>query len=441
MLAVTRLNPISTRIPILVKKLLLAQAELAEVAVAAIKKITPLLAAASGSLLANNAGAQTDNVYENDWNVDFSYLYYGEEDRVTVNKLAADVSGRLSDDDTVNLKLVLDSMTGSTPTGEVVPGDGSAVTTTGTSGGSITTSGSAAGLANFDDTRLSADGRWQHSHSRTLRVSYGGYFSVESDYDAIGASASLEKDNADKTFTWTAGIGGSSDKVSQTGGTTPEPLALITSAGTFGEGKRSTVDLIGGFTKILNARTVMQFNLGYSSSSGYLTDPYKLVSSTAGNTNAVTTVPRYEKRPGERKRTHLYWKVIHHTAKNNTVQLAARYYSDDWDVKSFTFDYKHRLNKFNGNYWEPQIRLYKQSEASFYVRSLEVGADLPEFASADARLAESLTLTLAAKYGIRFSESRNLNMRLAYMHQDIENNNFEDNKALIFNINYSMKFD
>lgn len=402
---------------------------------AAIKKISPLLAVASGSLLAQNANAQ--DVYENDWKLDFSYLYYGEEDRVKVNKYVADINGRLSDNDTISMKLVLDSMSGATPTGEVA--NDTSVTSTGTSGGSASSAGGIGGLAKFDDTRLSADIAWLHNHSRTLQVSYGAYVSVENDYNAIGGTIAFEKFNDNKTFSWTGGISASADEISGTGGDTPQPLALTSTARTFGEGERNSFDLIGGFTKVLNSRTVTQFNIGYSYSEGYLTDPYKLISLTLND--AVGTTSRYESRPGERTRTHMYWKISHHTRKNNTIQFATRYYTDDWDIDSFTIEYKHRLNQFNGNYFEPQLRLYNQTAANFYVRSLEIGTPLPEFASADARLAELSSATLAAKYGIKFSDRKELNMRLGYYYQDIENNNFEDNKAIVFNINYSLEFE
>lgn len=409
-----------------------------EVAVAATKNISSVLAIASTSLLSNQTNAQDfDQSFENDWKIDFGSLIYQETDRVTVNKYVGNINGRLSDNDYIDLKLVVDSMSGATPTGEM--GGSSSVTSTGTSGGSASASGGAGGMAEFKDTRFASEFIWTRYHTRTLRANYGAYISVESDYNAVGTTVSLEKDNADKTTTWNIGISGTSDRLSGAGGSTPEPLEYTTSADSFGEGERSTIDIVGGFTKVINPKTVSQFAIGYTTSSGYLTDPYKLISFTLDG--AVTTTPIYENRPGERTRNHIYWKVVHHTRENNTVQFATRYYQDDWEVNSIMFEYKHRLNQFNGNYWEPSFQIYNQSAASFYVESLDVNAEIPEYASADARLAELTSYTLGGKYGLRLGDASELGFRLQYFYQDIKENYIDENEAFMLNINFSAEFE
>lgn len=405
---------------------------------AATRNISTLLTAASSALLANQAQGQNfDQSFENDWKIDFGTLIYEETDRVAVDKYVTNINGRLSDNDTIDVKLILDSMSGATPTGEI-GGDGS-YTSTGTSGGTATTSGGSAGQQSFSDTRFASEFIWSRNHSRTFRANYGAYTSVESDYTAFGSSVSVEKDNADRSMTWNIGVSGTSDTLSAAGGGTPEPLAETTSAETYGEGDRSTVDIVGGLTRVINPRTLMQFAVGISNSRGYLTDPYKLISFTFEG--GVDPTPIYEKRPGERTRNHLYWKVLHHDRRNNTLQFATRFYQDDWGISSTMFEYRHRFNQITGNYIEPSLQLYQQSAADFYVYSLELGEALPEFASADARLAELTSTTLGVKYGLRLNDASEVGFRFQYYLQDIENNFITENEATMININYSAEFD
>ncbi len=408
---------------------------LAEVAVAAIKKITPLLAAASSGLLPGAAQSQT--VYENDWNLDFALLNYSEEDRIDVTTLATTVDGRLSDDDYVKVRLALDTMSGATPSGETPTENGS--TFTGTSGGSSSTSSSSPGLTSFDDTRLEFDGNWEHTRSRISRLNYNAYVSVESDYTAIGTSISYQRDNAKKTKTWTIGFGGSYDRITGPGNGTPEPLSAANNNITNGVGKKNTYDLLVGRSFTINSRTITQLNYSISSSSGYMTDPYKVYSVTSATDTSTTAYN--ESRPESRQRQSIYWKLVHQTRKNNNIHMSARYYSDDWDVKSLTLDYKHRFNRFNGSYYEPQFRFYNQSKASFYRQNLAFDEATPEFISADTRLSDLQSITLAMKYGYLLKSEARINMRLSYFYQTVEDNFFDTNKALTFDINYSLKFD
>ena len=69
---------------------------------------------------------------------------------------------------------------------------------------------------------------------------------------------------------------------------------------------KTLTDVLLGVTQVINKRTIMQFNYSLSSSSGYLTDPYKLLSvidATTGKTAVdVSGAPIYvyEQRPDSR---------------------------------------------------------------------------------------------------------------------------------------------
>lgn len=111
-----------------------------------------------------------------------------------------------------------------------------------------------------------------------MRVKPNVYLSVESDYEALGGGITVEKDTSDKQTTFSFALGGSSDNIAQFDGRTPVPGSDVQDADFAGEGWRDTVDVVPGVTRTINPGTAAQFNLFQSSSEGYHTDPYKVVS-------------------------------------------------------------------------------------------------------------------------------------------------------------------
>jgi len=138
------------------------------------KSIRNKLSLATCSLLTTgNAAAEA---IENAWDLDSSYLHYSEDDRITVNKLIGSAKGFVSTRDTAAIKVVFDSMSGATPTGAVK--NTNPLTSTGASGGTGPTGGgTAAPLAEFDDTRVAVSLDWAHEH---IRSSKGFFLPVRS---------------------------------------------------------------------------------------------------------------------------------------------------------------------------------------------------------------------------------------------------------------------
>lgn len=401
------------------------------------KKIAGLVAAATSNLLAPETHAAA---YENDWEVDTSYLTYQEEDRVQVDSLIAMVKGKLSDEDQIKLDLVLDTMTGSTPTGAL--SNSNVVSVSGTSGGGgFSAGGQALALAPFDDTRLSVNFNWLREYSRAWRGSYTGYVSVESDHESFGGSIKFLSDSESRQSTWTMGIGGSADTASQTGGNTPDPLSRVEDERFFGEGKRNSVEAIFGFSHVLNSRTVGQINMSYGQSMGYHTDPYKVIS--IANANDIELERVFESRPDNRTKKIIYTDVVHSLPSSNSIRMLYRWYSDNWGVASHTLQYGHRFNLENAwwdSYIEPSLRLYQQSEADFYVRTLPIGQALPSYASADNRLAKMTGITLSVKYGMPLGDKSKLRLKMQYVDQSFKRAIFDENKAFVFNISYKKAF-
>lgn len=397
--------------------------------------IAGLLACATASLLGEAAEAQ--EAYGNDWTVDGSYLNYSEEDRVEVESYIANVRGNLSDRDEIKLGVTLDTMTGSTPTGAV---ETSSVTTvTGTSGGGFTAQGESQALAPFDDTRLAVDLEWTHELTRTFRVRPNGYVSVESDYTALGGGLTLEKDTSDKQTTFSFAVGGSTDEISQFDGRTPVPTSEVPDGEFVEEGERDTTDVVLGITHILNPKTILQFNVFQSTSEGYHTDPYKVVS--IANEDDVELTRIYESRPAERRRTGAFTSYVHELGNGDTVAFDYRYYTDDWEIDSHTLNLRYRFELGSErHYLEPFVRYYTQTAAEFYVRNLEPDEPIPKYVSADNRLADLESGTLGLQWGVPLGVNGVLKLRAFRFEQRMENAVFDENSANVYQVTYSKDF-
>ena len=130
---------------------------------------------------------------ENAWEIDSSFLYYSEaDDRVSVAKYVAAVGGDVTDRDRVNIQAVLDTMSGSTPSGAVKASGGSN-TTTGASGGGGTsvTDPNASALSHFDDTRLANNLTWSHTHDNNWTIDYNAAVSIENDYRSYSGAVTM----------------------------------------------------------------------------------------------------------------------------------------------------------------------------------------------------------------------------------------------------------
>lgn len=405
------------------------------------KSIRNKLSLATCSLLTTgNASAEA---IENAWELDSSYLYYSEVDRVTVNKLVGTAKGYVSPKDTASIKVVFDAMSGATPTGAV---KASTPSFTGASGGTgISPTGESAALTDFDDTRVAVALDWAHEYARTMSVNYNGAFSVENDWRSFSVSATANKENSSRSTKWSLGIAGTYDQIFRVNGNnTPDPMTPVSEARFLGEGERTTTDVIAGVTRVINRRTVAQLNLGFGIANGYMTDPYKVFSVV--DAAGVEWDQYFEGRPDSRMRWTITANLNHMTYPgNNGIHLSYRYYSDDWDVQSHTLDYAHRFSFANADYLEPRIRLYTQTRAEFYQNSFvdpNVGGtpNLPQYLSADYRLDDMDSATAGLTYGVRFGSDADLRTRLEYIYQSFEHSEFDTNKAFVFNISYGKRF-
>ena len=398
------------------------------------KNIAGALAAATLSLLGTSAKADGDFWdFSKDWKFNTGVLYYGEEDRVSALEGVFSATREKDYNDKFNFKVVIDSLTGASPSGAVTqPG---VQTYTRPSGkGSYTVAAEEVPLDDtFQDTRLQFNAQWTKPAWEDTNASYGVHFSKEYDYLSLALNGSLAWDLYQKNSTLSVGLSVSKDSFEPEGNVPVPFTAMVIDEGQFASDAdfdaafnatrngssedKDTIDLLFGWTQVINRSTIMQFNYSFSDVSGYLTDPFKVISSVDANGIAVEHL--YENRPDSRSKHSLYWQVKHHF-ESSVIDVSFRYMTDDWEIDSQTIDFKQHFMLGDNSYLEPQIRWYQQSAAEFYQPYLLDGMALPQFASADTRLGEFSAYTLGLKYGWRTDGGNDMAVRLSYYVQSME---------------------
>jgi len=183
-----------------------------------------------------------------------------------------------------------------------------------------------------------------------------------------------------------------------------------------GSESKTVADLLVGVTQVFGPRTLGRLDYSFSRSSGYLTDPYKVLSVVDPVTGAPVPGPGaldvvlFESRPDARTKHSLFAQVKRQVGRD-VLDGSYRFMTDDWGVVSHTLDLRWR-HPFRRFYLQPHVRLYRQGAADFYRRVLFDGDPLPQHASADYRLGELDGTTLGLKLGVPLSRGREWNVRI-----------------------------
>lgn len=218
-------------------------------------------------------------------------------------------------------------------------------------------------------------------------VTVGLNHSGENDYISRGVSLLATRATEDKNTTWTAGVGLNRDVIN--------PSNRIV----FNETKHVT-DFILGVTQVLSMNDIVQFNLGSFKGRGYFSDPYKI----------------YDERPRNRSHETLLARWNHHFSDlNGTSRLAYRYYTDNWGIRSHTFDAEW-VQAF-GEGWRvaPALRFYTQTAANFYVEADPSLSPFPPNPPANARyFSEDQRVSAFGGFtmGVKLSKQLNLDTKV-----------------------------
>lgn len=405
-----------------------------------------LIAASCALLGATAARSQEANTASadggpGDWMVDSALAYYKENSgRITALEPVVNVHKDYGDGKATSFNLTYDSLSGSSPNGAVPSAApqtfaspsgtslSAAPQTYTTSSGQVEVvnapiysiaPGALPMDPNYHDQRLALGGSWQLPLSRLTRATLGGDLSYEHDFFSTSLNAGIAHDFNQKNTTLAFGVNGEFDSVKPIGGT-PVPgsdYALFEKTG--GTSKNGAGALLG-ITQVLTRHWLAEFNLSVDRFTGYLNDPYKIVSvvDSSGNTTGYL----YEKRPDARTRKSAY--LENRLAWNRaSLGLSARYMTDDWGVHSDTAQLHLRWwDPEHDRYLEPTVRWYRQTAADFYTRWLSSSASqIVTAASADERLGAFHALTYGLKYGADLDDGSELSIRLEYYQQSPDN--------------------
>jgi hypothetical protein len=178
---------------------------------------------------------------------------------------------------------------------------------------------------------------------------------------------------------------------------------------------RQEVDAVFGITQVMSRRWLSTLSYSYADSHGYQNNPYKIIS-VVDPFSGQPTAQLYENRPEERRKQSLFLENNIHLP-GDVVSVSLRAYKDDWGIKSATADLRYRYQITQDYYLEPHVRYYEQGAADFFHYYLVAGEALPQYASADTRLAKFNAQTYGMKFGMPLNKGSEFNVRVEYYDQ------------------------
>jgi uncharacterized protein DUF3570 len=358
------------------------------------RSIRPQLRAAACVLLAGAASRPAQAADPAPTNtVDVTTLVYSE--RITVVEPTVRFTRLYPDGRSFHGQVIIDSITGASPTGALPSGITQTVTSA--SGHLKTISGGTIPTTDFKDTRYALDGEWSVP-KKTITYTLGSHISTEKDYQSLGVTGKASFDLNSHLTTLTMGAGYNWDEVFPVGGI----VSGLSPPGTLTGGSRSpkqVASALFGVSQVLTRRWLVGGSVSLAQEHGYLTEPYKVVSVM----NASTGIPQAqltEERPDTRQRFNVQLDSVYHFTKN-LLYVTMGHSWDDWGVRANSLDLNLRHPISDLVWIEPHFRYYAQGAADFFHVGLVAGQPIPEFASADYRLGLLNTttagLTLAFK--------------------------------------------
>ena len=217
---------------------------------------------------------------------------------------------------------------------------------------------------------------------RLTRLRGSLYRSMESDYQSRGITMGGTWELNEKNTTVQTSYSTYADQVRPQGGR-PQ-----------GDKRISTVSL--GVTQVMNPVVLMGAGLELGHSTGLLSDPYKDVQ--------VGTVRMPETRPPERNGKAGWGSLKISVLERHALSALVRGYSDDWGIKSVSFQLGTLHDLTSQWLLELFFRHYEQSAASFWADTFPA-ADPGPYRSADIRLSKLSTDRLGLTAIYRASEA------------------------------------
>ncbi len=356
-----------------------------------------------------------------------SILIYSEKNRIRATEGNFTLSKQLKNDYTLNLRLTYDGLTGATPTG-ASPSRYAQTITRASGGKTISVPAGEHPVDNsFKDTRFAAEAGLSRPLGRLNTVSFGAHASSEHDYTSLGINGGIARDFNRRNTTLGLSLSIARD-VSKPVGGYHVPFTDIeaeidddreTRLERFSGKKRNVYDVIVSMTQVLDRQTLLLLNLSLNRASGYLTDPYKIISlvqAPDGEDPGEPVGAIFENRPDSRSKNAVFAELRRHLGRS-TAGLQYRYFWDSWGVVAHSVDATLRFDFKQRGAFHPRVRWYHQSEANIYQPFLVQGVPLPAYASSDSRLAAFDAYTLGLTYSVPVRNGSRLNITAEYYAQ------------------------
>jgi hypothetical protein len=314
--------------------------------------------------LAERAAAQSQ---ENGWSFQYGYSMYseaslpaskviaGSRDRYDIDthqfKLDAPIGANIS----IGLDVAYETMSGASPwlIQPNLAGDPVVVMTG----------------ASIEDARTDFLGSVSFIGEKS-RTTLSGGASLEDDYTSINAGFAREKDFNQKSTTLSWGLGFATDDIDPTATSfAPDPEKHSKKSGSFSV----------GLAQVIDRASVAQTSLTLQYADGFLSDPYKLVSS--GGVNLA------DHRPGTRSQIAWLSRYRRHFERvAGSLHADYQFNWDDWGVIANMLELGWHQQLFEIVSISPSLRYYSQSKADFYAPYYAPGLTASQNASSDYRL-------------------------------------------------------
>ena len=354
-------------------------------------------------------------------------MIYSEKNRIRATEGNFSLNKQLKNEYTLNLRLTYDGLTGATPTG-ASPSKYAQTITRASGGKAITVpAGEHPVETSFKDTRFAIEAGLARPLGRLNNVAFGGYASSEHDYVSVGLNGGISRDFNRRNTTLGLSLSIARDVSKPVGGY----HAPFTEVGAdinedragrlerFSGKKRSVYDAVLSATQVLDRQTLLLLNLSLNRASGYLTDPYKIISlvqSPEGEDPGEPVTSIYENRPGNRSKNAVYAE-LRRDLRGSTAGLSYRYFWDNWGVTSHSIDASLRIGLHRRGAIHPRIRWYHQTQSDIYAPFLIEGIPLPAYATSDSRLAAFDAFTYGLTYSLPVKNGSQLNITAEYYAQ------------------------
>ncbi len=304
-----------------------------------------------------------------------------DDHRIRVDSQYALVEANITPDARIKVMGLIDTIAGATPTGEQPAAPGAAIPS-----------------SHMEEERKAWDANVAYQFKRlNVAVSYG--VSRESDYVSNGYSINTLTDFNQKNTTLLLGWGHTDDRI----------MEKFWSRDRYKTGD----DLIIGATQLLSPEMSVTANVSYGRSTGFMSDPYKIVSTKNLDVDPGTYYTPPENRPREKEKVSVFLGTNRHFEKlDAALDGSYRYYQDTFGIKSHTVELKWVQRAGTHFLIEPVLRYSRQSAADFYYTNLdaagvvtsydplfETGTGKSPFYSSDYRLSKLETVNLGLKLG------------------------------------------